>query len=235
MVIKPTMVQDETIPLPVVYLLHGYSGRYDNWIKNNTDLTYFADILQMLIVCPDGGYGSWYIDSPIDPAYQFETYISKEVPEYIESHYTVIKNRTGRAITGLSMGGHGGLFLGFRHSDFYGACGSTSGGVDLRPFPKNWEISKRIGDPAQYPENWENYSVINIVEKTKPDSLAIIFDCGTEDFFYQVNRNLHEKMLELKIKHDYIERPGGHTGTYWRNSLQYQLLFFKNYFKNANK
>jgi S-formylglutathione hydrolase FrmB len=184
-----------------------------------------------MIVCPDGGYGSWYLDSPIDPASKYETYISSEVPDYIDAHYPTIKDRKARAITGLSMGGHGGLFLGFRHADEFGACGSMSGGVDLRPFAKNWEISKRIGDSTSFPVNWHDYSVISVIEKKTADSLAIIFDCGTEDFFYPVNHQLHEKMLALKIPHEYIERPGKHDWAYWGNAVQYQLLFFKNYFR----
>jgi enterochelin esterase-like enzyme len=61
-------------------------------------------------------------------------------------------------------------------------------------------------------------------------SLSIIFDCGSDDFFYAVNKNLHAKMLRLGIPHDYIERPGGHTNEYWQNSIDYQLLYFKKFF-----
>lgn len=233
-VINPTLVQDESISLPVVYLLHGYTGWYSNWLLRVPKLKDYADQYQLLIICPDGN-NSWYFDSPIDPTIKFETYISKEVPDYIESHYPVIKNRTGRAITGLSMGGHGGLFLGFRHTDFYGACGSMSGGVDIRPFKKRWDMNKILGDTLSHWNNWEEYSVINVIEKPLKEPLAVIFDCGIDDFFYTVNRNLHEKMLQLKIKHDYIERPGVHDWNYWSNSIQFQLLFFSNYFKWANR
>jgi S-formylglutathione hydrolase FrmB len=229
-VIKPTVVQDETIPFPVVYLLHGYGGDYANWIKRVPELSEYADLYKMMIVCPDGGIGSWYLDSPLDSDFKFETYVGTELPAYIDSHYPTIKNRKARAITGLSMGGHGGLFLGFRHADIFGACGSMSGGVDIRPFPKNWDIAKRIGDTSQYGYNWSNYSVINIIETKPAQPLSIIIDCGTEDFFYTVNHALHEKMLQLKIRHDYIERPGGHDWTYWKNSVKYQLLFFRDYF-----
>src|SRR5450432_386502 len=61
------------------------------------------------------GYSGSYFDSPIDSSSRYETYIGREVPDYIDAHYNTIKDRTGRAITGLSMGGHGGLFLGFHH------------------------------------------------------------------------------------------------------------------------
>ncbi len=231
-VIRPEMAQDKPISVPVVYLLHGHGGWYSNWIIRVPELKDYADQYKMMIVCPDGA-NSWYYDSPMDSSLRYETYISKEVPEYIESNYFVIKNRSGRAITGLSMGGHGGLFLGFRHADFYGACGSMSGGVDIRPFKKNWELSQKLGDTINHWDNWNKYSVINVIEAPLKQKPVVIIDCGTEDFFYTVNRNLHEKMLDLKSPHEYIERPGAHNWNYWKNAIQYQLLFFSNYFNQA--
>lgn len=228
-VITPT-AKTKSAQYPVVYLLHGYSGWYANWIIRVPELKTYADQYKMIIVCPDGGFSSWYIDSPLDSTVLFDTYISKEVPAYIDAHYNTVNSRKGRAITGLSMGGHGGLYLGFKHADQFGACGSMSGGVDMRPFPKNWDISKRIGDSASYADNWKNYSVTTIIEQKPKDSLAIIIDCGTEDFFYKVNKALHQKMLDLKIAHDYIERPGQHDWPYWANAVKYQLLYFRNYF-----
>lgn len=239
-VIKPAIYKKlahrdkENKSFPVVYLLHGYGGWYSNWLIRVPQLKDYADEFNLIIVCPDGGYSSWYFDSPIDTTMKYETYIGKEVPDYIDAHYNTIKNRTGRAITGLSMGGHGSLFLGFRHADFFGACGSISGGVDLNYSRNKFDVMKRIGDTISYADNWKRYSVINVVEIYPKDSLAIIFDCGLEDIFFNNNHTLHEKMVKLKIPHDYIERPGKHDWAYWRNSVGYQLLFFKNFF-NAER
>jgi S-formylglutathione hydrolase FrmB len=113
---------------PVVYLLHGYSDNHSGWIKKAPGFQKASDLHNMIIVCPDGGYSSWYWDSPVDPQSQFETYISKEIVSYIDNKYKTIKDRKGRAITGLSMGGHGALYLALRHQDVYGAAGSMSGG-----------------------------------------------------------------------------------------------------------
>ena len=220
--------------MPVVYLLHGHGDTHTAWdVKGQTGV--LADQYNVILVMPDGGTNSWYWDSPVDPTYKYETFVAKELVAYIDSHYKTLADRTGRAITGLSMGGHGGLWLGIRHQDTYGAAGSTSGGVDIRPFPKNWGMSLRLGTIEQNPKNWDNYTVINIVDQLKPDSMKLIIDCGTEDFFYEVNCALHEKLAAAKIPHDFYTRPGVHNWDYWRNSIKYQILFFSNYFKSAHE
>ncbi len=61
----------------------------------------------MILVCPDGGYNSWYFDSPIDLTSKYETHISNEVVNYIDTNYKTIPDRNHRVITGLSMGGMG--------------------------------------------------------------------------------------------------------------------------------
>lgn len=219
---------------PVVYLLHGASGNYTDWIKKATGVPDYADKYNVMIVCADGGNTSWYWDSPVDPTYKYETYITKELITYIDKNYKTIKNRSGRAITGLSMGGHGGLYLGIRHQDLFGVAGSMSGGVDIRPFPNNWDMAKRLGSLKDNAETWDKYTVTNQLDLLKPNSLAIIFDCGTDDFFYKVNVELHDKLLALKIPHDFIVRPGAHNWPYWTNAVGYQMLYFSNYFKNNN-
>ncbi|VBB45066.1 putative esterase [uncultured Paludibacter sp.] len=219
---------------PVIYYLHGYSGSFSSW-QSTPDLTKLADLYNLILVFPDGNYSSWYFDSPIDANWKYETYISKELIDFMDKNYKTIASREGRAITGLSMGGHGAFFIAFRHQDVFGACGSMSGGVDIRPFPLNWDIAKRLGDMKTHSENWEKYTVINQLHYLTPNSIKIIFDCGTDDFFYNVNVKLHEELMYRNIPHDFISRPGGHDKEYWDNSIQYQALFFSTYFKSMNK
>lgn len=214
---------------PVLYLLHGYNGNYSSWIKIKADLPEIASLAGMIIVCPDG-QNSWYWDSPKQPSVRFETYVSTELVSYMDKNYSTRREPAGRAITGLSMGGHGGLWLGIRHQDVFGACGSMSGGVDIRPFPDNWEMKKQLGDYAENESLWEEHTVINQLHKIRPGKLQIMVDCGTGDFFYGVNKALHEKLLYLNIAHDYIERPGVHNGAYWKNAVDYQILYFAKFF-----
>lgn len=220
--------------LPVVYLLHGYSGNYTDWITKAKGFEKNVDLYQMIIVCPDGS-NSWYWDSPMDEMYKYETYVAEELVKWIDKKYKTIKDRKGRAITGLSMGGHGGLYLGFKHQDVFGAAGSMSGGVDIRPFPNNWDMAARLGKYAEHPENWEKNTVANMLHLLTPNSLSLIIDCGTDDFFFKVNEKLHEQLQLRNIPHDFIARPGAHNWLYWTNAINYQLLFMNTYFKSPLK
>ena len=234
-VIRPSAYGEKDKRFPVVYLLHGAFGSYSNWIRKVPHIQQLADQYQLMIVCPDGGYTSWYYDSPVDSSFRFETFVGTEVPKYIDEHYTTIPDRKGRAITGLSMGGHGGIFLGFRHADLYSACGSTSGALHTTVITKGYDVEKRLGDTAMNRKYWNDWSVLNVIDHYPKDSLDIIVDCGTEDRVLPMNRAVHEKMLRLKIPHDYTERPGEHNWDYWNTSIDYQLLFFRKHFDRVLK
>lgn len=230
-VIRPSSYgTDKNKRFPVVYMLHGAGGSYSNWIIKVPHIQQLADEYQMILVCPDGAVTSWYFDSPVDTTFKYETFVGTEVPAYIDVNYRTIADRKARAITGLSMGGHGGLFLAFRHADIYSACGSTSGALHVSVITQGYNVEKRLGDTAVNRKYWHDWSVVNVIDNYPKDSLAIIMDCGTEDRVLFMNRMVHEKMLKLKIPHDYTERPGEHNWKYWNTSIDYQLLYFRRYF-----
>ncbi len=232
-VIKPVNYGKSGGRFETVYLLHGHGGAFSNWIQLVPQLKKYADDYQLLIVCPDGKMAGWYLNSPLADSMQFETYVATEVPAFIDAHYNTIADRKARAITGLSMGGHGGLFLGFRHQDMFSACGSMSGALLIKNITdKRYGIEKLLGDSTQLQLYYDN-SVMKQLDLRNKDSLAIIIDCGTEDFIVGMSRAVHARMLELKVPHDYTERPGKHDWNYWRTAVQYQLLYFRNYFDQA--
>lgn len=215
---------------PTIYLLHGYGGNADSWLTIKPELKEYADRHQLIIVCPDGE-NSWYWDSPLNPQSQFETFVSKELISYIDSHYPTIHSKYARAIAGLSMGGHGAMWLSMRHPNLFGAAGSMSGGVDIRPFPENWDMKKQIGEKANFPERWESYTAISQISRIKPGDVALILCCGYDDFFFQVNCEFHKQLLSHGITHDFLVNAGAHNIAYWANVIDYELLFFIKFFQ----
>lgn len=227
-VVSPDTVRGEGAA--VVYLLHGYGGDEHEWLKLKPEIKEYADRENLIFVCPDGE-NSWYWDSPQNAASQFETFVSRELVGYIDSRYHTLSSRDKRAITGYSMGGHGAMWLAIRHKDVFGAAGSMSGGLDIRPFPDNWEMKVQIGTRDGGTFDWDDYTVVNQVDRLKNGDLQLIVDCGYDDFFLEVNEKFHEELLRRGIMHDFILRAGAHTAEYWNNAIDYQLLFFLKYFR----
>ena len=229
LVILPDDYEKSGKSYPVIYLLHGFGGNYQTWYHIKPNLPELATSNQVIFVLPDGAT-SWYWDSPVNQNLKYETYVAKELVDFIDSSYRTIKSPKGRAIAGLSMGGHGAMWLALRHKDVFGAAGAISGGVDIRPFPKNWDMAKNLGEYSSNKDVWDAHTVINQVDDLKNGELAIYIDCGFSDFFYQVNLNLHNKLLQMKIDHDYLARPGAHNNAYWNNAIDYNILVFKKFF-----
>lgn len=226
----PDSYYDSTKSFPVVYLLHGFDGNYRNWV-DLTSVENLPDLYNIIIVCPNGGKDSWYFDSPIDPNSQYETHIAVEIINYTDKNYRTVQSRNGRAIAGLSMGGHGALFLAWRHKGVFGAAGSMSGGVDLRGSKNKYNISKKIGFIDEQLGMWDSLNVINNIANIKKAKLTIIVDCGVNDLFIGMNRAFHDSLLKAEIPHDYIERPGTHGWKYWNKAVKYQMFFFNEFFR----
>jgi S-formylglutathione hydrolase FrmB len=211
---------------PVVYLLHGYGGNYASWTKRVPDLPAMADAHKVIFVCPDGGFGSWYFDSPYDSTVQFETHIVHEVVPFVDRNFRTRTLREYRAIAGLSMGGHGALRLALRHPEVFAQAGSMSGGVDIKPFMDRWDLRRLIGHPDTQTMPWDDLTVVDMVGKYPTHALRLIIDCGTDDFFYPAHTQLHQKLRSLKVPHRYLERKGNHSWTYWAEAVTYQLAYF---------
>jgi S-formylglutathione hydrolase FrmB len=211
--------------VPVLYLLHGFGGDHRSWLQIKPELPRLADEMQMMIVCPNGAR-SWYLDSPVDANIRYETYMTQELLPYIDSHYSTLSNRSGRAIAGLSMGGFGSLSLAIRHPDLYGTVCATSGSVNLLKKTFTYKYRELIlGSEYEHQANWSRNSILTLAGSIQPGELNVMIDCGTEDEWLEENRKLHEILLDRKVPHDFVERPGAHDADYWNNSIDFILLY----------
>lgn len=238
-VVLPASYAKSKAAYPVLYLLHGGGGHFRDWLNSTPDkmvVKDLADQYNLIIVMPEGETFSWYLNSPIKKDNLFETYIIDEVIPKIDKDYRTVKNAKGRVITGLSMGGHGALYLSSRHPQLFCAAGSMSGAVDLDI--KNWKIPPDfakgvksgfetiLGQDTTTSTLYSENSVVNMADKMKLNGLKLIIDCGVDDFLLEPNRELHHRLVYNHTPHDYTEHPGGHSWDYWQNSLPYHVLFF---------
>lgn len=120
---------------PVLYLLHGLHGCDRDWtalggVQATLDRMIAAGkVRPMLVVMPDAG-DSWYVNSAaVGGPGDYQTALLDDLPRAIEQSYPVRRDRGGRAIAGLSMGGFGALRLALTRPDRYVAVASLSGAI----------------------------------------------------------------------------------------------------------
>lgn len=215
---------------PLVYLLHGWSGDYNQWNSTSGGLQVYADKYQFIIVCPDGFYDSWYVDNPFKENMQWEKHFWNDITPSINEKYNVDKSKI--FISGLSMGGHGAITLFLKRPDFFLSAGSTSGILDLTFFADRWSIKSGVGSYEDNSELWENNSAYYLLKNIEGTDKQFIFDCGRDDFAYEVNERFNDKCDSLKIKATFISQPGNHKHEYWKKTIQMHFDFFNNLLKN---
>lgn len=244
-VTTPSSYRSGSQNYPVVYLLHGGSGSFSDWHQKVSDpglVGKLAEQYNLIIVTPGVGPASYYYDSPLLDSVRYETYIISELIPHIDQTYRTLAKKESRAITGLSMGGHGAITLSAKHPELFVAAGSMSGvmNIDTRMWKVTDDFRKlrqegqkaMLGSDLNYDgPTFNSFTAVGLVDKMKANGLALIIDCGVEDFLIETNRQMHQLLLANGTPHEYIERPGAHTWPYWTEALPVHLLFFSKYLK----
>lgn len=235
---------DKAREYPVLYLLVGADNAIDSWVTM-TNLCRYAAEFDMIIVTPNNGWQSrqsWYLDSNVLENSAYETFVSYELIEFINRNYSVIDDRNGRAISGISMGGHGALTLASKHPGLFCSVSAFMGIMDLETWKLkgSWlyeSISGVLGDYESNSALWRENSAMNLIERLVQKEIKIKFSCGTEDTVekgwgaYPDNERLHMKMEELKIAHEYFSFPGSHcyeaVDCYLKEYLEFHYKSFR--------
>jgi enterochelin esterase-like enzyme len=207
---------------PVLYLLHGYSDDASGWSAVGRANVILDNLIAagkakpMIIVMPLG-YGEPKILEPNSGAFRdrsitdrnfdkFREALLNEVMPRVESEYRVSKDRSARAIAGLSMGGAESLLTGLNTLDRFAWIGAFSSGGFTPEFEK------------EFP---------SLDEKANRQIKLLWIACGTEDRLIDINRDFRKWLASRNIAHADIETPGMHTWMLWRRNLSdfAQLLF----------
>ncbi len=241
----PSSYQKGNQNYPVVYLLHGGSGAFSDWHQKVSEpglVGKMAEAYDLIIVTPGVGPASYYYDSPLLDSVRYETYLIQELIPHIDKSYRTLAKKESRAITGLSMGGHGAITLSAKHPELFIAAGSMSGvmnidtrmwkvGDDFRKLRQEGQKAMLGADLNYEAPTFNPYTAVGLVDKIKTNGLALIIDCGVDDFLIETNRQMHQLLLANGTPHEYIERPGAHTWPYWTEALPVHMLFFSKYLK----
>jgi enterochelin esterase family protein len=208
---------------PVLYLLHGFSDDASAWTAVGRANVILDNLIAqgkakpMLVVMPLG-YGAPEVLAPKSGVFRdrslternfdkFREALLTEVIPRVEADYLVVKDRTSRAIAGLSMGGSESLLTGLNTLDKFAWIGAFSSGGITEDFDKEF--------PALDSKATEKLHLLWVA-------------CGTDDRLIEINRKFRGWLATRNIKHADIETPGAHTWMVWRRNLtEFSSLLFR--------
>ena len=218
----------KTTRYPVLYLLHGLTGHYNDWVQRTNIADYAADY-RIIVVMPEGNDG-WYTDSATTTTDKYESYILQELIPDVQQRYRTIEARYARAIAGLSMGGYGAIKFGLKSPSTFVFAASMSGAFGVtrlteKEIPDRWQDSMKLFG-ATGSETRAANDLFELLRKLTAARVASLpyfyFDCGTEDsaLIFPYNRELAALMSDKKIPHEFRELPGDHSWGYWDQQVQ---------------
>ena len=228
---------------PVLYLLHGMGDDQTGWIQ-------FGEILRiadkaildgnatpMIVIMPDANTEKVGYFNSIEGNWNYEDFFFNEFMPHVEKKYRIKSEKRFRAIAGLSMGGGGSFMYAMHHPElFSSACPLSAyiGPLSVDDFKNQLQrMNSKVIDEAKIQAYFENHNAVSLIENTEVEKLKSVrwfIDCGDDDFLYEGNSLVHIAMRKKDISHEYRVRNGGHTWTYWRESLPEVLGFVSNTF-----
>jgi S-formylglutathione hydrolase FrmB len=193
---------------PVIYFLHGLPAdasayRGNTWLANA-----MANVGSAILVLPQGSR-----DGDTDPEYlnwgdgrNWENYIARELPSYIDAHFRTIRSRAGRAIVGLSAGGYGATIVGLHHPRTFSVIESWSG--YFHPTDPTGTQPLDRGPAA---------NAHNLFAGLKGTSTFFAFYVGRGDSrFLAENQRADRELVAAHIPHVFDVYAGAHTTALWQ-------------------
>jgi S-formylglutathione hydrolase FrmB len=227
---------------PVLYFLHGLRENEQSLFKTGgwsliQDLRQQRQITDFLVVAPEGK-GSFYINSA-DGRVRYSDFFIREFIPYIESHYSILRDRSGRGISGVSMGGYGALRFAFAYPELFSSVSAQSAAL-ITELPREMtaalhsgtQLDRLLGAVFDNPINvphWNQNSPFVLARQNRLQiaKLSIYFNCGDEDEFgfEKGAKALHQQLLSEGIKHEFHLYSGNHSAAYFLAHLDEVLKF----------
>ena len=198
-----------------LYLLHGLSDDHTIWMRR-TSIERYADKYGICVVMPCA-HRSFY--SNMKCGMNYYTYIAKELPRIICEFFNVSDKREDNFVAGLSMGGYGALKIALRESDRFSVGAGLSSVADIHTALLRNATVTPFGENVDIPDEDDLFYLADACaeKENKPRLYTVV---GTEDFLYEDNLRLRDKLAALPYDYTYVEAPGVHSWDFWDEHIQ---------------
>jgi enterochelin esterase-like enzyme len=211
-------------PSEVLILNHGWWDRPEYLLQYlKVDEVYDemlgrGEVRPAIVILPDVRFNSFYRQySDRFPYPNYLTLVAEEVAGTVSRHYAIPFERQRWAIGGFSFGGYLSLDVGRRYAGRFASVSIVSGLVD-----DQWSFWPSQSPPPGALDSQGRGKHTIVVPGPVP---RLFLACGTDDRLFTTMRDLHQKLTELGIPHEWSTGPGGHTWKYWSSVLPQMLKF----------
>jgi len=230
-------------PYPVVYFLHGLLNQSSALWRQGVAQGLVArmaagELPPFVLAAPDGGNGYW--SDAHDGSRAYETWVTGGLRERVEAAYAVRRDRAGRAVIGISMGGYGALKAGLRHPDLYGQAGSLSGAilrmdwnlVETTFLFNRWALKRSFGRERTDNSLAANDLMAVLAAAPLAPRARLWLHCGEQDRYglAAAAARFHAAAGAAGFVSTLVLEPGDHDWEYWRRSTLAQLAEIANGF-----
>lgn len=211
--------------IPTLFLLHGWSGCYNDWNRLDS-LQTLSNETGFRIICPDGFYNGWYVNNIDKEKMQWKSFFDEELYPKMAQKYNLDPKKT--FITGLSMGGHGAINIFIDNPERFAAAGSMSGVLNIHHTTLiEKEVTKVLGPyNEENMASYDNVSAINRLESLLGSEKILILSCGYSDYYAKSTIEFSDKCKEMKVPHITLLTPGTHSWKYWRFAVREHIHLF---------
>ncbi|GAB3711472.1 hypothetical protein GCM10027592_49100 [Spirosoma flavus] len=201
-------------PYPVFFLLHGATGTALSWIVNAQANIILDNLIaeskaKPMIMVNTLGYGG-------NEKYTAE--VLQEIIPQLEKTYNASKNRTQRAIAGLSMGGGTAFYTGLNNLDHFAYVGGFSSAVGFGAGPRPAATASPEEQKKAMMDSFAK-AYPKLDESANKQLKLLWISCGADDFLLQNNNNFKEYLTSKKVNFKEVNTSGGHTFMVWRRNL----------------
>jgi len=221
---------------PVVYLLHGLYGGYENWAKQGGMQTVADELIgtgeatEMIVIMPNAGHPDihnvWngYFNML---GWNYEDFFFDELIPGAEAKYRGVGDKQHRAIMGLSMGGGGSTVYAQHHTDKFSSCYAMSAWLDQPEIKADMPKDKFYYTCLSVQQNSAVKYAENATEEQAAQMRTVkwFFDCGDDDGLFELSVKIHVAMRSKKIKSELRVKNGIHNWEYWHLALREALPF----------
>jgi enterochelin esterase-like enzyme len=206
---------------PVLYMLHGWYGKNDEWLAYGlfdiADQQIHAGAFPPLIIVLPQGDNGYFVNNAGDGP-RWGDYMGRDIVRHVDNSYRTLRSPSARAIGGLSMGAWGALFQAFSHLNEFGVVGAHS--PSLHPDDGTLAFLG-TGEEFKAKDPLHLAAILPGLER-----LHIWLDVGDDDPFVDQASELHQILLDRGIEHDFHIFVGQHASEYWQEHVLDYIRFY---------